>query len=176
FTEACSARTTPKPRPPPTPTPRPNITFHTYKCPATYAEWYCLNDATCFSVKIGDEILYNCWCADGYMGPRCEYKEIDGSFLPTRPRIMMETASIASGATLAFIIVLILCLILYIRYKQNLKQKLAEQSNGNTTGIDTVDGFPPPSATLQQQQQYQERRPFGPHHTIPIPMAATLNR
>ncbi|EAA14613.4 AGAP010312-PA, partial [Anopheles gambiae str. PEST] len=59
MTDACSSRTTPKPRPP-SPTNRPNITFHTYKCPPAYAAWYCLNDATCFTVKIGDSLLYNC--------------------------------------------------------------------------------------------------------------------
>ncbi|KAJ8946754.1 hypothetical protein NQ318_002584 [Aromia moschata] len=59
YVDACSSRTTPKPRPP-APTPRPNITFHTYECPPAYAAWYCLNGATCFTVKIGDSLLYNC--------------------------------------------------------------------------------------------------------------------
>lgn len=59
LTDACSSRSTPKPRPP-TPTPRPNITFHMYTCPPDYAEWYCLNGATCFTVKIVDSLLYNC--------------------------------------------------------------------------------------------------------------------
>lgn len=57
---ACSSRSTPRPRPPPQPTMRPNITFQTYACPEAYAKWYCLNGATCFSVKIGESILYNC--------------------------------------------------------------------------------------------------------------------
>nr|CAD7440535.1 unnamed protein product [Timema bartmani] len=57
--EACSSRSTPKPRPP-SPTARPNITFHTYACPPAYAKWYCLNEATCFTVKIGESLLYNC--------------------------------------------------------------------------------------------------------------------
>lgn len=57
--EACSSRSTPKPRPP-TSTDRPNITFHMYTCPPDYAEWYCLNGATCFTVKIVDSLLYNC--------------------------------------------------------------------------------------------------------------------
>ena len=39
---------------------RPNITFQTYACPPAYAAWYCLNGATCFTVKIGSSILYNC--------------------------------------------------------------------------------------------------------------------
>lgn len=77
--EACSSRTTPKPRPPTTQ--RPNITFHTYICPPAYDTWYCLNGATCFTVKIQGNLLYNCECADGYMGPRCEYKDLDGSYI-----------------------------------------------------------------------------------------------
>lgn len=62
FPDACRSRTVVKPRttPAPTSSPRPNITFHTYKCPEAYATWYCLNGATCFAVKIGMEVLYNC--------------------------------------------------------------------------------------------------------------------
>ena len=60
FSGACSSRSTPKPRPPSQGTMRPNITFQTYACPPAYAAWYCLNGATCFTVKIADSILYNC--------------------------------------------------------------------------------------------------------------------
>lgn len=65
FSDACNSRTVPRPRTTPAPqapttTPRPNITFLTYKCPPEYATWYCLNGATCFTVKIGKEVLYNC--------------------------------------------------------------------------------------------------------------------
>lgn len=59
VTDACSSRSTPKPRPL-QPTARPNVTFHTYPCPQVYAKWYCLNDATCFAIKIGESLLYNC--------------------------------------------------------------------------------------------------------------------
>lgn len=163
VTEACSSRTTPKPRPPPTTTPRPNITFHTYKCPPAYAAWYCLNEATCFTVKIGDEILYNCECADGYMGPRCEYKDLDGSYLPTRPRVMLETASIASGATLALVMVLILCLVIYVKCHQ--RRKLERLAEDVELDVDTVDG--PVHVAL---------RPFGPHHTHTIPISAIVKR
>lgn len=112
-TQACSSRSTPKPRPP-SPTPRPNITFHTYACPPTYATWYCLNGATCFTVKIGESLLYNCECADGYMGQRCEFKDLDGSYLPSRKQVMLETASIASGASIAVFLCVIVCFSLYV--------------------------------------------------------------
>lgn len=160
FTEACSSRTVPKPRPSTTSssiaasskssptttttttsstttttTPRPNITFPTYKCPATYDAWYCLNDATCFSVKIGDSIMYNCECASGFMGPRCEYKELDGSYLPKRPRPMLEKASIASGATLALLFMLFVCLTLYLRYDQKTSKYM-----GTSTADDDFGG------------------------------------
>ncbi|KAG5891081.1 hypothetical protein JTB14_028284 [Gonioctena quinquepunctata] len=117
---ACSSRTTPKPRPP-APTPRPNITFHTYECPPAYAAWYCLNGATCFTVKIGDSLLYNCECAESYMGPRCEFKDLDGSYLPSQRRFMLETASIAGGATIAVFSVVILCVVVYLHYKRRAK-------------------------------------------------------
>lgn len=164
VTDACSSRTTPKPRPP-SPTPRPNITFHTYKCPPAYAAWYCLNDATCFTVKIGDSLLYNCECADGYMGPRCEYKDLDGSYLPTRPRVMLETASIASGAIVAVVLATIVCC--YICVHKHQQKKRLEIANG---GVDTVDGV------LRTVRSDQPKRPFGSHHLRTIPMSESLKR
>ncbi|XP_015428444.1 PREDICTED: uncharacterized protein LOC107185297 [Dufourea novaeangliae] len=133
IADACSSRSTPKPRPP-TPTPRPNITFHMYTCPPDYAEWYCLNGATCFTVKIVESLLYNCLCANGYIGQRCEFKDLDGSYLPSRQRVMLETASIAGGATIAVFLVVIICIAAYIHCKR--KQKELRSSNC----VDTVDG------------------------------------
>ncbi|XP_037933746.1 protein spitz [Teleopsis dalmanni] len=167
---ACSSRAIPKPRPTlaAMTTPRPNISFPIFNCPPTYDAWYCLNDATCFTVEIHNEILYNCECANGFMGPRCEYKEIDGSYLPTRQRAMLETASIASGATLALIFMLILCLTLYIRHEKKLKLKLNESAamaHANE-GMDEVDGM----------TRVPEMRPFGPHHYKILPLASAFKR
>ncbi|KAL1518300.1 hypothetical protein ABEB36_001942 [Hypothenemus hampei] len=117
---ACSSRSTPKPRPP-APTPRPNITFLTYPCPPAYAAWFCLNGATCFTVKIQDSLLYNCECAPGYQGSRCEYKDLDGSYIPSQRRFMLETASIAGGATIAVFSAVILCLAAYLRWRRRKK-------------------------------------------------------
>lgn len=44
------------------------------ECPRDVASWYCLNGATCFSVKIQESVLYNCWCRSGFHGARCDYK------------------------------------------------------------------------------------------------------
>ncbi|EAT38002.1 AAEL010067-PA [Aedes aegypti] len=165
LSDACSSRTTPKPRPP-SPTARPNITFHTYKCPPAYAAWYCLNEATCFTVKIGDSLLYNCECADGYMGPRCEYKDLDGSYLPTRPRVMLETASIASGAIVALVLaVIVWC---YICVHKHQQKKRLETANG---GVDTVDGV---LRTVRSENL--PKRPFGSHHLRTIPLSESLSR
>lgn len=131
IVDACSSRTTPKPRPP-VPTPRPNITFHTYECPPAYASWYCMNMATCFTVKIGDSLLYNCECAEGFMGPRCEYKDLDGSYVTAQRRFMLEKASIAGGATIAVFLVVVLCTTAYLRYKRRTKV--------SRTCTDCVDG------------------------------------
>ncbi|EDV96198.1 protein spitz [Drosophila grimshawi] len=176
--DACSSRAITKPRteapptdsPPPdnvialtTISPRPNITFPIFNCPPTYAAWYCLNDATCFTVEIHNEILYNCECAMGFMGPRCEYKEIDGSYLPTRNRVMFEKASIVSGATLAVIFMAMCCVVLYLRHEKQAKEKLHDSRGGTDVGdmgfenegIDEVDGL---------KSSRIARRPFGPHH------------
>ncbi|XP_034948617.1 uncharacterized protein [Chelonus insularis] len=134
IADACSSRSTPKPRPP-TSTPRPStVTYQQTVCPPDYAEWYCLNGATCFTVKIQESLLYNCLCAHGFVGQRCEFKDLDGSYLPFRRRVMLETASIAGGATIAVFLVVIICIAAYIHYKR--KQKELRTS----TCVDTVDG------------------------------------
>lgn len=186
WTAACSSRTTPKRRPSSpyitttissiaettdvaiTQQQRPNITLPIFKCPPAYAAWYCLNDATCFTVEIHHEILYNCECAIGFIGPRCEYKEIDDSYLPTRQRAMLETASIASGATLALFIMLILCLSLYIRHEKVQKMKMhshhqdATMSAHDNLGLDEIDGTSIRKTNIM--------RPFGSHHYQILPM------
>lgn len=156
MADACSSRSTPKPRPP-TVTQRPNITFQMYTCPPDYAQWYCLNGATCFTVKIVDSLLYNCLCANGFIGQRCEFKDLDGSYLPSRQRVMLETASIAGGATIAVFLVVIICIAAYIHCKR--KQKELRSSSS----VDTVDG---PSRV----------RPFSHHsHSLMIIMAKNHN-
>ncbi|XP_050536850.1 pro-neuregulin-3, membrane-bound isoform-like isoform X1 [Daktulosphaira vitifoliae] len=159
-THACSSRSTPKPRPL-QPTARPNVTFHTYPCPPVYATWYCLNDATCFAIKIGESLLYNCECPDGYMGQRCEYKNLDGSYTTTRRQVMLESASIASGVSVAVLLVFIICTTFYIRSKRQRKLKM------NATDISMVDGT----------WGDMERRPFAyrPKHTIvTIPLKTVI--
>ncbi|GFT80097.1 protein spitz [Nephila pilipes] len=112
ITACCSSRSTPKPRPT-IATARPNVTFETYACPEAYAKWYCLNGATCFAIKIRDSILYNCECADGYMGQRCEFKDLDGSYLPSRER-EIQRAGIAGGLLIVISIIAFCYLIYYL--------------------------------------------------------------
>ena len=121
ISEGCSSRSAPKPKPQGS-TPRPNITFHTYACPDMYATVYCLNGATCFTVQIDKHTLYNCECAEGYIGSRCELKDLDSSYLLAPKNILLQTASIAFGATLAVLLVVIICTLLYIRYTRKQKQ------------------------------------------------------
>ncbi|XP_040061914.1 protein spitz isoform X1 [Ixodes scapularis] len=117
IADGCSSRSTPKPRAPQS-TVRPNITFQTYTCPEAYAKWYCLNGATCFAIKIGESILYNCECADGYMGQRCEFKDLDGTYLPTRQRVLIEKAGLAGGVTLAVLLVFLIVVFVYLYYRR----------------------------------------------------------
>ncbi|XP_042896177.1 uncharacterized protein [Parasteatoda tepidariorum] len=121
ITVSCSSRSTPnRPRPTTIATTRPNITFQTYACPEAYAKWYCLNGATCFAVKIRDSILYNCECADGYMGQRCEFKDLDGSYLPSRER-EIQTAGIAGGVLIIVAFIAFIYLIIYLMKKSRRK-------------------------------------------------------
>lgn len=116
------------PAPAAPPPPRTNVTFPTYKCPQPYSEFYCLNDAKCFTIIIQDNPLYNCECKDGFVGQRCEYKDLDGSYLLSRGRLMLETASIAGGASVAILLVLLLCLAAWLRSRSRGKRPPCEEA------------------------------------------------
>lgn len=77
-------------------------------------------------MKIAEQPVYSCECAIGFMGQRCEYKEIDGSYLPKRPRPMLEKASIASGAMCALVLMLFVCLAFYLHFEQRAAKKAYE--------------------------------------------------
>lgn len=77
---------------------------------------------------------------------------------------MLQTASIASGAFLALFLVLVLCLVFYMRWNQQQKR---DRCNGvhEENGFDSVDGLHTVRTALP------ELRPFGPHHQRSIPMS-----
>ena len=52
-------------------------------CPESFARWYCLNGASCFSVNIHESVVYACWCPVGFHGLRCDHKYVEGSTLST---------------------------------------------------------------------------------------------
>lgn len=81
-------------------------------------------------------------CKDGYIGPRCDYKNLDNSYLcksfknlvsyallkiycflktAARSRVMLETASIAGGAVAALLLACIVGLLVYLK-KHSSKQ------------------------------------------------------
>lgn len=78
---------------------------------------------------------------------------------------MLQTASIASGATLALFLVLVLCLVFYVRWHQQQKKERFDAHEENGYGVDTVDGLQTVRSGLS------EIRPFGPHHHKFIPLA-----
>merc|ERR1712203_1096115 len=148
--DCCSSRSTPKPRPPSHSAMRPNITFQTYACPPAYAAWYCLNGATCFTVKIAESILYNCECADGYMGQRCEFKDLDGTYLPSRERLLMDMGLLVKSSSKAgpvFVAVIIIVVVVALagailtRFRTKAKKariQKQQQNNIPTSSSDTI--------------------------------------
>lgn len=123
-------------------------------------------------------------CPDGFMGPRCEYKELEGSYLGMklilnllfisskifsdtftagRPRVMLETASIAGGAVALLFVTFIVSFFGYVRYHQRKKRELLE--NGTLNGhhnqaADVVDGqvsTATPCCCQQSQIQYSSQ-------------------
>lgn len=88
------------------------------------------------------------------MGQRCEYKDLDGSYLPSQHRLMLERASIAGGATIAIFLVVILCFVVYLHYKR--KSKSTAESE------DCVDG---PSV---RQPTFGTRWKSKPQSDLPV--------
>jgi len=121
---------------------RPNITFQTYACPPAYAAWYCLNGATCFTVKIGRSILYNCECAEGYMGQRCEFKDLDGTYVSSSERLRAAAAaslsSVYSAGTNVFVGVIIIVLgtataaLVFTKRRHRIKMRKIEEIRRQT--------------------------------------------
>lgn len=121
--------------------------------------------------------LFVCRCPDGYIGPRCDYKDLDGSYLGEfstsscqkrfltfqfftagRPRVMLETASIAGGAVAALFLSLIVGFVVYVRWHQNQKRELQDDvvpTNGHlNTAADVVDGAESPCYCQQSQVHF----------------------
>lgn len=107
-----------RPPPPPPPQPRLNVTFPTFECEPDYSEYYCLNGGVCFTVVISDSSIYNCECRPGFVGPRCEFKDLDHSYALTSRQLMMETASIAGGATVAVFLAILVCFGAWVRLQR----------------------------------------------------------
>jgi len=164
--DCCSSRSTPKPGPVRGHNAmRPNITFQTYACPPAYAAWYCLNGATCFTVKIADSILYNCECADGYMGQRCEFKDLDGTYLPTRERLLMGMGLMGRTGSkfvpvfsAVFIIIVAAVIVSVIITKTRTKAKRAriikQQQQTSLDTISNLDSVSSPSSVLPMRSLY----------------------
>lgn len=82
-------------------------------CPENWRKYYCLNGAKCFTVRIGQMIVYNCMCADGWTGNRCEFRdseEIRLAAAEERERYIFRTASIFGGISLAIFILALISL------------------------------------------------------------------
>ncbi|GBP25836.1 Protein spitz [Eumeta japonica] len=116
------------PQPQPQPQPRLNVTFPTFKCKENYSQYYCLNGGVCFMVVISDSPIYNCECLSGFVGQRCEYKDLDNSYVLQSRQLMMETASIAGGVTVAVFLAILVCFGAWVRlHRRGKAPSLAEE-------------------------------------------------
>lgn len=130
-------------RPPPQPQPQPrlNITFPTFECEPDYSEYYCLNGGVCFTVVISDSPIYNCECRPGFVGPRCEFKDLDHSYALTSRHLMMETASIAGGATVAVFLAILVCFGAWVRLQR--RGKAADDAPATPVQLVALSGAAP---------------------------------
>lgn len=51
-----------------------------FACTGQFLTDFCLNGGRCFRVPMGNQSLFSCECADGYVGERCESKSVNGEF------------------------------------------------------------------------------------------------
>lgn len=95
------------------------------------------------------------------MGPRCEYKDLDGSYLPAQRGVMLERASIAGGVTVAVFLVVILCVVVYLHYAKRHNTKASR-----TCSRDCVDGVaaPPRQPTFGTRWRQQQQQPQPAAH------------
>lgn len=61
------------------------------------------------------------------MGPRCEFKDLDNSYVLSGRQLMMETASIAGGATVAVFLAILVCLGAWVRLQRRDKSPAAAE-------------------------------------------------
>ncbi|KAM7351780.1 gurken [Cochliomyia hominivorax] len=54
-----------------------------FACTGQFLTDFCLNGGRCFRVPLGNQSLFSCECADGYVGERCESKSVNGVFVPS---------------------------------------------------------------------------------------------
>ncbi|XP_068620324.1 pro-epidermal growth factor-like [Battus philenor] len=144
---ACSSSVSKRParparpqRPPaqPQPAPRLNVTFPVFKCEPDYSEYYCLNGGSCFTVVISDSPIYNCECRSGFVGQRCEFKDLDDSYVLTSRQLMMETASIAGGATVAVFLAILVCFGAWVRLHRRTKAPPFGEERGAPPAVQLV--------------------------------------
>ena len=51
-----------------------------FACTGQFLTDFCLNGGRCFRVPMGNQSLFSCECADGYVGERCESKSVNGEY------------------------------------------------------------------------------------------------
>jgi len=109
VSDACSTRPSPKPRPPrPLWTPDLGSAVVKENCTDDYAELYCMNSGKCYRQKILETFIVNCECQPGFVGTRCQYRDVPDKYLPVQQQI--QTASIAGGVSVLIIIVTVFLL------------------------------------------------------------------
>lgn len=155
YSEACSSRLRNRNRPPTEPPPvattlRPSITFDVFECPPSLDQWFCLNKAVCFAIKVGEVVEYNCNCTEGFMGRRCEHKyvDIDGELLSrlSIQETLSEYAGLAGATTYILFIAIAMGVWIYLRRRRH-------RVSSEMQDVDQVDGV-----------AFEQPRPFGPRH------------
>lgn len=78
------------------------------------------------------------------MGQRCEFKDLDGSYLPARERVLLETASIAGGATVACVFVFVILFAMYVIMQKDKDKRCRDSDDGRNNDRQPFSGYQNP--------------------------------
>lgn len=78
------------------------------------------------------------------MGQRCEFKDLDGSYLPAREKVLLETASIAGGATVACVLVFVVLFAVYVFMQKDKDKRCRDLDDGRDNDRQPFSGYQNP--------------------------------
>lgn len=120
---------------PPTPTEQTiNGSVRALKCtPEEVGKTKCLNNGTCFVLKVAEDRIASCQCPAQYMGRRCEELNIEVIFPILEPN-HIATAGIAASIAVLVIIIIVFTTVAIVYYRRKRRRRADQERVKKTNG------------------------------------------